>query len=209
MAFRAVALALLLALVALSLPTAFLGGSAKAPITSMPSLGAGQVRSAQSGRPSWAKASQSFAGAATLPAISLLAVGAALARRATLTARRVRLVGKEIPRNLPIVYALVCSIYGCGKTTSFKIVGDCGIDPTKRTSELTEDEEVRLAEELSKYVLENPLRRMYKSNCNQLLQVKHVRGVRMAAGLPVRGQRSKTNKRTANKLNPSRTEMKI
>eukprot|EP00913_Durusdinium_trenchii_P019194 g18039.t1 len=54
----------------------------------------------------------------------------------------------------------------------------------------------RMAEEIGKYVLENPLRRMYKANCKALVAIKHRRGIRMQKGLPVRFQRSKTNNPT-------------
>merc|ERR1711907_722592 len=98
----------------------------------------------------------------------------------------------------------MCAVFGIGKTTSFQICKDCGIDPHKRTYELSEDEELRLAEELQKYTLENPLRRMYKANCSLLLEIKHRRGIRLEKGLPVRYQRTKTNNRSSRVLNPWR-----
>ncbi|CAE8601468.1 unnamed protein product [Polarella glacialis] len=150
------------------------------------------------------KASPSFAGVGA----AALLIGVALARRRckrTLsTQRRLRLAGKEIPRNKEIAWALMCSVFGIGKTTAFTVTQAVGIDPHTRTGDLSEEEELRLAEELGKYTLENPLRRMYKANCSQLLEIKHRRGIRMQKGLPVRFQRSKTNNRNARKLNPYR-----
>merc|ERR1712187_399346 len=58
--------------------------------------------------------------------------------RAALVHRRLRLVGKEVPRNKEIAWALMCAIFGIGKTTSFQICKDTGIDPHKRTYELSE-----------------------------------------------------------------------
>eukprot|EP00439_Symbiodinium_sp_Y106_P086671 s683_g35.t1 len=107
--------------------------------------------------------------------------------------------------NKQLAYGLICSIFGLGKTTAFKVCIDCDINPYKIVSQLDQcDEEFRLAEEIGNYVLENPLRRMYKANCKALLAIKHRRGVRMQKGLPVHFQRSKTNNRNARKLNPSR-----
>jgi len=120
------------------------------------------------------------------------------------TTRRLRLAGREIPRNKEIAWALACAVYGIGKTTAFKILKDTGINPHKKTYELSEEEELSLAEELTKYTLENPLRRMYKANCQLLLEIKHRRGIRMEKGLPVRFQRSKTNANICRKLNPGR-----
>ena len=133
----------------------------------------------------------------------LTCVAGAMMRR-SLTQRRLRLAGKDIPRNKELAYALICSVYGIGKTTAFKICVDTALDPHKTVAELSEEEEFRLTEEIGKYVLENPLRRMYKANCKTLLDIKHRRGVRMQKGLPVRFQRSKTNNRNARKLNPGR-----
>ncbi|CAK9006775.1 unnamed protein product [Durusdinium trenchii] len=160
-----------------------------------------QVRSVRSmrSRSDLAGATPTAAGGA----FAVLAVAGALLRR-SLTQRRLRLAGKEIPRNKELAYALICSVYGIGKTTAFKICIDCSLDPYKIVNTLTEDEEQRMAEEIGKYVLENPLRRMYKANCKALVAIKHRRGIRMQKGLPVRFQRSKTNNRNARKLNPGR-----
>eukprot|EP00434_Breviolum_minutum_P040904 symbB.v1.2.036367.t1/scaffold5055.1/size50094/2 len=65
--------------------------------------------------------------------------------------------------NKELAYALICSVYGIGKTTAFKICVDTALDPHKTVAELSEEEEFRLTEEIGKYVLENPLRRMYKA----------------------------------------------
>mmetsp|Transcript_77564 Transcript_77564/g.179824 ORF Transcript_77564/g.179824 Transcript_77564/m.179824 type:complete len:193 (+) Transcript_77564:128-706(+) len=139
-----------------------------------------------------------------LPASSVLRLEVGRTSRLNLVMRRLRLVGKEIPRNKGIAWALMAAIFGIGKTTAFKILKDCAIDPDKKTYDLSEDEELRLSEELGKYTLENPLKRMYKANCQLLLEIKHRRGVRMQKGLPARWQRSKTNNRTSRKMNPWR-----
>merc|ERR1712137_1496401 len=107
-------------------------------------------------------------GAMVLGTTALLLSFAATSRSAqrALTVRRLRLAGKDIPRNKEIAWALMCAVYGIGKTTAFKILKDTGINPHKRTYELTN------------YTLENPLKRMYKANCALLLEIKHQRGIR-------------------------------
>mmetsp|Transcript_72863 Transcript_72863/g.202081 ORF Transcript_72863/g.202081 Transcript_72863/m.202081 type:complete len:233 (-) Transcript_72863:92-790(-) len=149
------------------------------------------------------------AGMATMAMATLMVAAVSRKRaagpmRTASVLRRLRLAGKEIPRNKELAYALVCAIFGIGKTTAFQICKDTGIDPHKRVFELSEEEEVKLADEIDKYTLENPLRRMYKANCQLLLEIKHRRGIRMQKGLPVRYQRSKTNNRSARVLNPWR-----
>eukprot|EP00441_Pelagodinium_beii_P034961 CAMPEP_0197651272 /NCGR_PEP_ID=MMETSP1338-20131121/31774_1 /TAXON_ID=43686 ORGANISM="Pelagodinium beii, Strain RCC1491" /NCGR_SAMPLE_ID=MMETSP1338 /ASSEMBLY_ACC=CAM_ASM_000754 /LENGTH=158 /DNA_ID=CAMNT_0043225859 /DNA_START=127 /DNA_END=603 /DNA_ORIENTATION=- len=124
--------------------------------------------------------------------------------RAHLTQRRLRLAGNEMPRNMNVGYGMAGSILGIGLYTAFKICRDTGIDPNKRFNTLEEDEEIRLADEIKKYFIESPLRRVIKSNINHLLDIQHERGRRMKVGLTTRYQRTKKRSNVARKLNPSR-----
>ncbi|AEJ44901.1 30S ribosomal protein S13 [Alicyclobacillus acidocaldarius subsp. acidocaldarius Tc-4-1] len=95
-------------------------------------------------------------------------------------------------------------IYGIGRTTSNKILAATGIDPNKRVRDLTEDEVVRLREEIERnYKVEGDLRREVAMNIKRLIDIGCYRGIRHRRGLPVRGQRTKTNART--RKGPRRT----
>jgi len=88
-------------------------------------------------------------------------------------------------------------LYGVGNSTAGKIVEAAGIDPGKRAKDLTEDEISRIVSLLDKnYVIEGELRRQTAQNISRLRQINCYRGFRHARGLPVRGQRTKTNART-------------
>ncbi len=107
-----------------------------------------------------------------------------------------RLVGVDIP-NDKIVPVALTSIYGVGRTTAEEVVERVGIDPTKRAKDLTEDELSRLANLLDKsYVIEGQLRRQVNQNIQRLKKIGCYRGLRHIRGLPVRGQRTRTNART-------------
>ena len=107
-----------------------------------------------------------------------------------------RLVGVDIP-NDKIVPVALTSIYGVGPTTAAEVVERVGIDPTKRAKDLTEDELSRLANLLDKsYVIEGQLRRQVNQNIQRLKKIGCYRGLRHIRGLPVRGQRTRTNART-------------
>merc|ERR1740121_3104883 len=116
--------------------------------------------------------------------------------------RRLRIAGREIPRNKLISYALVCAIFGIGIRHAKFICSEAGVDPMKRTNTLSEEEELRLSDEITKWTVENPLRRMINANIKLLVQIKHLRALRMARGLPCRHQKTRNNARTARKLNP-------
>jgi len=102
----------------------------------------------------------------------------------------------DIP-NDKIVPVALTSIYGVGPTTAAEVVERVGIDPTKRAKDLTEDELSRLANLLDKsYVIEGQLRRQVNQNIQRLKKIGCYRGLRHIRGLPVRGQRTRTNART-------------
>ncbi len=107
-----------------------------------------------------------------------------------------RIAGIDLPKNKKIEYALPY-IYGIGLTTSRKILKDTGIDPEKRVYELTEDEISILNKEIqNNYIVEGELRKMVQLNIKELMDLGCYRGLRHRRGLPVRGQRTKTNART-------------
>ncbi len=107
-----------------------------------------------------------------------------------------RIAGVDLPKKKKIEYALPY-IYGIGLTLSRKILKDTGIDPNKRVYELTEDEISILNKEIANnYVVEGELRKIVQLNIKELMDLGCYRGLRHRRGLPVRGQRTKTNART-------------
>ena len=107
-----------------------------------------------------------------------------------------RLAGVNIPEEKR-VEASLRYIYGIGLTRSQKILSDTNIDPNKRVKDLSEAELTKLREYLTKtYTIEGDLRREVSQNINRLKAVNAYRGLRHKSGLPVRGQRTKTNSRT-------------
>ncbi len=107
-----------------------------------------------------------------------------------------RIAGIDLPKKKKIEYALPY-IYGIGLTTSKKILKDTGIDPEKRVYELTEDEISVLNKEIqNNYIVEGELRKIVQLNIKELMDLGCYRGLRHRRGLPVRGQRTKTNART-------------
>ncbi len=107
-----------------------------------------------------------------------------------------RIAGVDLPKNKKIEYALPY-IYGIGLTTSRKILKDTGIDPNKRVYELTEEEVSILNKEIqNNYIVEGELRKIVQLNIKELMDLGCYRGLRHRKGLPVRGQRTKTNART-------------
>ena len=106
-----------------------------------------------------------------------------------------RLAGVDLPRNKRMVIALTY-IYGIGPTLSKKILKKCNISEDTRSDNLTEDEIIRLRTVLTDYQLEGELRRFEAMNIKRLSEISSYRGIRHRRGLPVRGQRSKTNART-------------
>jgi small subunit ribosomal protein S13 len=107
-----------------------------------------------------------------------------------------RIVGVDLPRKKKLLYALPY-IYGIGLSASRKILSAAGVDPDKLTDNLTEAEINALKEEIEKnYQVEGDLRRTEGLNIKRLIEINCYRGQRHKRGLPVRGQRTKTNART-------------
>lgn len=107
-----------------------------------------------------------------------------------------RIAGVNIPEDKKIEFALPY-IYGIGLTLSRKILAEAGIDPAKRSKELTVEETNKLRQAIEKdYKVEGELRRVIMFNVKRLKDIGAYRGIRHAKHLPVRGQRTKTNSRT-------------
>ncbi len=107
-----------------------------------------------------------------------------------------RLLGVDIPNDRPTAIALTY-LYGVGNKTARDLCHAAGIDPTQKARDLREDELARLAAILDKdHVVEGQLRRQTNQNIVRLRDIGCYRGVRHRRGLPVRGQRTRTNART-------------
>ena len=106
-----------------------------------------------------------------------------------------RIVGIDLPREKRVVIGLTY-IYGIGKATSEKIIAEAGINPDTRVRDLTEEEVQKLRDIIGKMKVEGDLRREISLNIKRLSEIGCFRGVRHRRGLPVRGQRTKTNART-------------
>jgi small subunit ribosomal protein S13 len=107
-----------------------------------------------------------------------------------------RLLGVDIPNDKATVVSLTY-LYGVGPKTSQALCHKAGIDAHRKARELADDELSRLATLLERdYVVEGPLRRQLQQNVNRLRDIKCYRGIRHRLGLPVRGQRTRTNART-------------
>ena len=113
-----------------------------------------------------------------------------------------RIAGVDIPRDKRVVVALTY-IYGIGPTTAKQILATCGISEEIRTKDLTEDQENAIRSEVDKIKVEGDLRREVNLNIKRLMEIGSFRGQRHRKGLPVRGQRTKTNART--RKGPRRT----
>jgi small subunit ribosomal protein S13 len=107
-----------------------------------------------------------------------------------------RLLGVDIPNDKPAVISLTY-LYGVGPKIARDLCHNAGINPQKQARELAEDELGRLAALLERdYTVEGPLRRQIQQNITRLRDIKCYRGIRHRLGLPVRGQRTRTNART-------------
>jgi small subunit ribosomal protein S13 len=114
-----------------------------------------------------------------------------------------RIAGVDLPRDKRIEVGLTY-IFGIGHTTSLKILASTGIDPSTRVKDLTEEEEQKLRQEIQgSYKVEGDLRREVTMNIKRLMDIGCYRGLRHRIGLPVRGQKTKTNART--RKGPRRT----
>lgn len=107
-----------------------------------------------------------------------------------------RIVGVDVPRDKRVEIALTY-IYGIGPTFAKRIVAAAGIDPATRMRDITEDEAAKLREIIERdYVTEGDKRREIAGNIQRLVEIGTYRGMRHRRGLPVRGQRTRTNART-------------
>ena len=114
-----------------------------------------------------------------------------------------RIAGIDLPREKRIEIALTY-IYGIGRTSATKILEETGINPDIRVKDLTEEDEIKLSKVIAdKYTVEGDLRREVAMDIKRLVEIGSFRGMRHRKGLPVRGQRSKTNART--RKGPKRT----
>jgi small subunit ribosomal protein S13 len=106
-----------------------------------------------------------------------------------------RIAGVTLPREKRIEIGLTY-VYGIGRSTSNKILSAVKIDPNTHVKDLTEDEEVRLRSYIEDNVtVEGDLRRERSQNIKRLMEIGCYRGIRHRRGMPVRGQRTKTNAR--------------
>ncbi len=107
-----------------------------------------------------------------------------------------RIVGVDLPNEKRVEIGLTY-IYGIGRVTSNKVLKDTGIDPDTRVKDLTEEQIGKIREYLDKNLTtEGELRRVVNMNIKALQEIKSYRGLRHKAGLPVRGQNTKSNART-------------
>ena len=106
-----------------------------------------------------------------------------------------RIAGVNIPDNKHLNIALTY-VYGIGRTRSHDICDATGIKAGTKVRELTEDELDKIRSEITKYELEGDLRREASMNIKRLMDLGCYRGIRHRRGLPLRGQRTKTNART-------------
>ena len=114
-----------------------------------------------------------------------------------------RIAGIDLPKDKRVEIGLTY-IYGIGRTSANKILEEAGINPDTRVKDLTDAEEAKLREIIGhEYTVEGDLRRNVAMDIKRLTEIGCYRGIRHRKGLPVRGQRSKTNART--RKGPKRT----
>ena len=106
-----------------------------------------------------------------------------------------RIAGVNLPTQKHIVIGLT-AIYGIGRSRSLKLCQDNSINPQTKVGELTEEELTRLRDAMTQYKVEGDLRRDTSMNIKRLMELGAYRGIRHRRGLPVRGQRTKTNAKT-------------
>lgn len=106
-----------------------------------------------------------------------------------------RIAGINLPVNKHAVIGLT-SIYGIGRSRSKDICAASGIKPEAKIRDLSEEDLEKVRAEVSKYLIEGDLRREVSMNIKRLMDMGCYRGIRHRRGLPLRGQRSKTNART-------------
>jgi len=106
-----------------------------------------------------------------------------------------RIAGVNVPTNKRVEVGLTY-VHGIGSSTASKIVKDTGVDPNTYVKDLTDDEVVKLREAVESQEVEGDLRRDRSQNIKRLSEIGSYRGLRHRRGLPVHGQRTKTNART-------------
>ena len=107
-----------------------------------------------------------------------------------------RIAGVDLPRDKRVEIGLTY-IYGIGRKSANDILAKTGINPDTRAKDLTEDEVAKLRDEIeNSYTVEGDLRRDVALNIKRMVEINCYRGIRHRKGLPVRGQRTKTNART-------------
>ena len=106
-----------------------------------------------------------------------------------------RIAGVDIPRNKRVEISLTY-IFGIRKSTSNKILEKAGVDKNIRVKDLTEEQVAQIRNFVEEYKVEGELRKEIRLNIKRLLDIKSYRGLRHRNGLPVRGQKTKTNART-------------
>ena len=113
-----------------------------------------------------------------------------------------RLAGVDIPRDKRVEIALTY-IYGVGRTRSTETLAATGIDPNVRVKDLTDDQLIALRDHIETYKVEGDLRREVAADIRRKVEIGSYQGIRHRRGLPVHGQRTKTNART--RKGPKRT----
>ena len=113
-----------------------------------------------------------------------------------------RVAGVDIPDNKRVVISLTY-VYGIGLSTAKKVLKENGISEDIRVKDLTDEQLAAIRKTLDSYKLEGDLRRETQLNIKRLMEIACYRGIRHRKGLPVRGQRTKTNART--RKGPRRT----
>ena len=106
-----------------------------------------------------------------------------------------RIAGINVPVNKHTEIALT-SIFGIGRTRAQKICSEAGVTPTTKVKDLDETQVENLRTEVAKFTIEGDLRREISMNIKRLMDLGTYRGIRHRRGLPLRGQRTKTNART-------------
>ena len=107
-----------------------------------------------------------------------------------------RIAGVDLPREKRVEIGLTY-IFGIGRPTSLAILEKAGVNPDTRVKDLTEDEAGKIRKIIDEdYLVEGDLRREFSMNIKRLMEIGSYRGIRHRRGLPVRGQKTKTNART-------------
>lgn len=106
-----------------------------------------------------------------------------------------RIAGVDLPKGKRAFIGLTY-IFGIGKTRALFILENAGVDPQKKVADLTDDEVARLRQVIQEYPVEGELRSQIQLNIKRLMDIGCYRGLRHRRGLPVRGQRTRTNSRT-------------